>query len=237
MRINGRTKSMGLFLMLLTVLSGCLCPDRPPRSANDLAREYSEPPSPYLLPLPEEGSLWSARTSVSPYSDVKARMVGDIVTISIVESAQASKHAKTDTERESDMAGAWTGVFETLAKNFTINGAAVPNTNAIKFSNNFEGEGETTRTSSMIAYVTARVIYVLPNGQLVIRGSREVRLNNETQFITLQGVIRTEDISSNNVILSTYIADARIELTGCGSVSDKQRPGWLASILDLVWPF
>ncbi len=89
----------------------------------------------------------------------------------------------------------------------------------------------------MTAYLTARVIHVFANGYLVIRGTREVRVNNETQYIFVQGVIRPEDISSTNIILSTYIADARIEMSGSGSVSDKQRPGWMMRILDYVWPF
>jgi flagellar L-ring protein precursor FlgH len=72
---------------------------------------------------------------------------------------------------------------------------------------------------------------------MVIRGAREVRANNETQYIFVQGVIRPEDISSNNIILSTYIADARIELTGYGTVSDVQHPGWMTRVLNWVWPF
>jgi flagellar L-ring protein precursor FlgH len=62
-------------------------------------------------------------------------------------------------------------------------------------------------------------------------------VNNENQFINIQGVIRQEDISSSNVVLSTFVADAKIELTGQGVVSDKQRVGWLTRILDWVWPF
>ena len=89
----------------------------------------------------------------------------------------------------------------------------------------------------MTAYLTARVVQVFPNGQMVVRGAREVQVNNETQYIFVQGVIRPEDVSSNNIILSTYIADARIELTGYGAVSDKQRPGWGTRVLDWVWPF
>ena len=81
------------------------------------------------------------------------------------------------------------------------------------------------------------MIQVLPNGNMVVRGSRDVRVNNETQHIRIQGVIRPEDISSNNVILSTYVAAATIELSGSGVISDKQRVGWGSKILDWVWPF
>ena len=236
MKIYQGIKWFILVNLALVVLAGCMPSARPARSPQDLAKDYNPVPSP-LLPLPEEGSLWSASTSVNPYSDVKARLVGDIVTISIVESAQASKNATTKTARDSGLEAGWTGVFAALAKNFTVGGAVVPSSNKIDFANSFDGQGETTRTSSMTAYLTARVVQVLPNGQMVIRGAREVQVNSETQFIFVQGVIRPEDVSSNNLVLSTYIADARIELTGYGAVSDKQRPGWMGRVLDLVWPF
>ena len=77
----------------------------------------------------------------------------------------------------------------------------------------------------------------MPNGNLAIWGSRQVQVNNENQYIHIQGVIRPEDISANNVVLSTFVADAKIELSGQGVVSDKQRTGWLTRILDYVWPF
>ena len=235
MRTGGAMKWI-IFPTLFVILVGCTPSPRPARSPRELSKEYAPLPA-SLLPMAEEGSLWVERTSVNPYSDVKARLVGDIVTISVVESAQAYKNATTKTARDSALEANWTGVFETLAKNFTVNGAALPNSNTINFTNGFDGQGQTSRTSTMTAYLTARVVSVLPNGQMVIRGAREVQVNIETQYFFVQGVIRPEDISSNNTILSTYIADARIELTGYGAVSDKQRPGWMVRILDYVWPF
>jgi flagellar L-ring protein precursor FlgH len=178
-----------------------------------------------------EGSLWSAKRTINLVSDPKARNVGDIVTINVVESASASKNATTKTSRDSNLAANWTGVLQKLSGDWV--GGEV----SAGFQNSFDGKGETTRSSQLAAYITAQVIQVLPNGYLVIQGNRQVRVNNENQIINVQGVIRTEDINSNNVVLSTYIADARIELIGEGVVSDKQRPGWLARILDWVWPF
>jgi flagellar L-ring protein precursor FlgH len=182
-------------------------------------------------PAPAEGSLWSPRTSASLYADLKARNVGDIVTINIVESARASKNATTKTARDSSLAAGWSGVLEKLA------GDWVGNEQGVNFKNEFDGKGETTRSSQLNAYITAQVIGLLPNGNLVIQGSRQVQVNNENQFINIRGVIRPEDISSNNVVLSTFIADASIELTGQGVISDNQRPGWLARILNWIWPF
>jgi flagellar L-ring protein FlgH len=78
---------------------------------------------------------------------------------------------------------------------------------------------------------------ILPNGNLFIEGNREVRVNNENQMMTLTGVIRPRDITANNVIQSTYIADARIAYSGKGVLNERQRPGWLARVLDVIWPF
>jgi flagellar L-ring protein precursor FlgH len=72
---------------------------------------------------------------------------------------------------------------------------------------------------------------------VVIQGNREVRVNNENQIITLTGMVRPRDISSENIILSTYIADAQISYSGSGVVNDRQKPGWLARLLDVIWPF
>jgi flagellar L-ring protein precursor FlgH len=186
---------------------------------------------PASIPAPSEGSLWPSNVSFSLFADLKARNVGDIVTINIVESASASKNATTSTARNSDIEASWTGVLSKLSGDWV--GGDVKST----FANSFDGKGETTRKSSLNAYISAQVVQVLPNGNLAIHGSRQVQVNNENQFINIQGVVRPEDISSNNIVLSTFIADAKIELSGRGVVSDKQRVGWLTRILDWVWPF
>jgi flagellar L-ring protein precursor FlgH len=194
-------------------------------SSREVAQQALQPPA------TAEGSLWSAKRSTNLFSDLKARNVGDIVTINVVESATASKNATTKTGRTSEVGASWSGVLSKIV------GDWVGDDQKVALTNEFDGKGETTRSSQLAAYITAQVIQVLPNGYLVIQGNRQVRVNNENQIINVQGVIRTEDISANNIILSTYIADARIELIGEGVISDKQRPGWLARILDWVWPF
>ena len=87
------------------------------------------------------------------------------------------------------------------------------------------------------AYVPAMVMKVLPNGYLVVSGTREIMVNNETQYITLSGIIRPDDIGSANEISSTFMADARIVYSGTGPLADKQKPGWLGRVIDHVWPF
>ncbi len=223
---------------LLSVFLVSCAPSKAIQMRYDRERDLASIPSP-SAPVSDEGSLWSSRAPLNLYADLKAKNPGDIVTISIVESARASKNATTKTGRDSGLEASWTAgsIFDAIASSWTINGQKLGTNHKIDLSNTFDGKGETTRTSYMDAYITARVMRVLPNGHMVIRGSREVRVNNEDQFIYIQGVIRPEDISSTNVILSTYIAEAVIELSGEGAVSDKQRPGWLARIVDWAWPF
>ncbi len=179
----------------------------------------------------EEGSLWAPQYPLNYYADVKARNVGDIVTINIVESAKASKNATTNTSRSSGLEASWSGLFEQMAGNWATGSAKVD------FGNQHDGKGETTRSSFLNAYITTHVVDVMPNGNLFVRGTRQVQVNNETQFIRVEGLIRPEDISSNNIVLSTFVAEAKIELFGQGVVSDKQQVGWLTRIIDYVWPF
>ena len=106
-----------------------------------------------------------------------------------------------------------------------------------ELNSDFDGSGTTQRSGDLTAFITTKVIEVLPNGNLKIEGTREVKVNNEKQLIILSGIIRPRDISPGNIILSTYVADAKIEYSGSGVIHDRQRPGWMTRIIDIVWPF
>ena len=161
--------------------------------------------------------------------------MGDVVTIKIIEVAQASNAADTDLSRKSSMSAKVDSLF-TAKKLF---GVTPMGQNA--FESNAEnahvGKGTTTREGKVTASITALVTHVLPNGNLVIKGTRAVGVNNEEQFITLTGIVRQEDLSRDNAVLSTQIAEAHITLAGAGVVADKQRSGWGMWILDWLWPF
>lgn len=197
-------------------------------------------------PVKHEGSLWEDNGPLSElFINPKARRVGDIVTISIVEASSAHNNATTDTSRASSLTAGIEKFFGLGDKYREKNYRSLPEyfdpfqKVAVKGSleSGFKGDGATSREGKLTAYITARVTDVLPNGNLVIVGSREIMVNNETQFITLSGIIRPRDISPDNVILSTCISDARIAYSGIGVVDDRQRPGWLANILNRIWPF
>jgi flagellar L-ring protein FlgH len=99
------------------------------------------------------------------------------------------------------------------------------------------GQGKTERQSSFTSYLTARVIQVLPNQNLMIQGRRHLRINNETEVVMLTGIVRPQDIDKNNIVPSTKVAEARVTISGVGVVSDKQKVGWFQRIFDHVWPF
>lgn len=225
----------------------------------------SSPPPPTILEIPpqtqndvghraedrQEGSLWTDEGELADlFMDRKARKVGDIITIEIVESSSASNKATTETDRESSLSAGVEKFFgiedrylDSTHPDFKpfrdFNPFAAAGEASVKgsMSSDFEGNGVTSRSGDVKATLTARVVEVLPSGNLRIIGSREVTVNHERQIITLYGLIRPRDISADNVILSSYIADARIAYSGSGIINDRQRPGWISNILNNVWPF
>jgi flagellar L-ring protein FlgH len=199
------------------------------------------------VPPPAEqnpGSLFNPGTAELLFADNRARRVGDIVLVNIVENSQASNKATTDTSRDSSVG---VGIEHLLDHRLVNLGLPVlgidrnelGETPLIKATtgSEFKGDGETKRESAISATVGARVVNVLPNGLMQIEGARETRVNNETQIIVVRGLVRSTDIDPNNTILSTNLADATIEFYGMGILAEKQRPGWLGRMLENVWPF
>lgn len=186
----------------------------------------------------ESGSLWNANNG-SMFTDRKAQRVGDIVTVLISETASASKEASTSTSRGSNMSASIPNFFG-LENDDIWNGynpVDLSNLVNAEFSNGFDGSGTTSRTEDLSASLTTQVVGLYPNGQLKIRGGKEVMVNNEVQIIYLTGIIRPVDITAANTVSSTKILNARISYTGKGAISDKQSPGWMMRALDNVWPF
>lgn len=188
---------------------------------------------------PSDGSLWDDRGMLGQmFYNPKARQIGDIVTIKIVENASATNKAATTTDRSSSLTAGLSNFFN-AEKSFPSDQPFFNPFSSVSGSidSQFAGNGATQRSGALNAYMTAQVVEVLRNGNLIIEGNREVRVNAENQMITLTGMVRPRDISSENVILSTYIADARITYSGNGVLNDRQKPGWLTRIFDKVWPF
>jgi len=192
---------------------------------------FQEPPPTYSNP----GSIFDAANANYLFADSRAKRVGDIVTVHIVESSQGSSSANTNTSRNSSSSYNIGSLF------FNPGGDVLGlfNTNPLlttSTGNQFNGQGTTSRTNNVTATVAARVYNVQPNGLLEIEGIRETKVNNETQYLVVRGLIRSRDIAADNSILSTQIADAHIAYYGQGVINDRQKPGWLTRLLDTIWP-
>lgn len=183
------------------------------------------------------GSIWQA-ASTSLTEDGKARRLGDIVTIVIVETASASKEASTATNRSSELhAGIPNFMGLEGSKIITSNFADLKNLLNASAGSKFDGSGSTSRKETLTATITAKVVDLLPNGNLKIEGRRNVKVNHEEQIVVVRGTIRPRDITPENTINSIYVADAQISYSGEGIISDRQKPGWLMNFIDRIWPF
>jgi len=233
--LRGSWPSWFSLCLLVGVLLGCATTVTEKKIENKvLVRDIAE-----KREAKSEGSLWQESGPLGGlFQDYKASRVGDIVTIRIVESASASNKATTKTQRNSSVSAGLENLFN-LEQRYPPSEPFLNPFSKVKagLDSSFDGAGSTTRSGSLSAYIAARVTEVLPNGNLRILGSREVMVNNERQYMALTGIIRQGDISSENIILSTYVSDAKIEYSGVGVVHDRQRPGWLGRMLDVVWPF
>ena len=191
-----------------------------------------------------EGSLWEERSS-SFYMDNTARRINDILTIKIDEISKASQQVSTKTSRDSNILASITkflgspldfGLKNLWGKDDT--GADIPFKPEITSSakSSHSGSGKITGSGKLSAEITAKVIEVMPNGNLIIEGRKEVTIDKEKRFIVLSGIVRPEDVEFDNTVSSSKIADARIEYTGTGVISDKQSPGFLHRVFDWVYP-
>ncbi|MGH7231771.1 MAG: flagellar basal body L-ring protein FlgH [Nitrospiraceae bacterium] len=203
-----------------------------------------QPVNPTLVvpPLPPPktlGSLWQEENGRAYlYEDLRAMRVGDILTIKIVENHKGSKTADTLAQRESTITNGLSGNGTIGIPGIRLGARAQSGLSIdATAANKFGGKGATSRADTLTGTLSAMVTLVLPNGDLRIEGHREVTVNSEKQMMTLNGVVRRVDVDTRNTVLSSAIADAKIEYAGLGVVDDVQRPGWLVRILDWIYPF
>jgi flagellar L-ring protein precursor FlgH len=193
---------------------------------------------PPLPPPKTTGSLWQEENGRAYlYEDLRAMRVGDLITVKIVEKHKGSKSADTKAERESSIDNSLDGINiglpglslkKVIGQDLSISASA---------KNKFDGKGATNREDTLTGTMSAIVTEVLPNGDLRIEGRREVTVNSEKQVMKLSGIVRRVDVDTKNTVLSTAIADARIEYSGLGVVDEVQRPGWFVRVLDWIYPF
>lgn len=203
-------------------------------------QQYTEPEQRYDNP----GSLYSAAESPDLYADNRARRVGDIILVKVVESSKSKSKADTTAERDSSSSisvGAAFGANSTglIPGSGALLSGSVGAKPILSTSNvsALSATGETKRENYVTATIGARVLQVLPGGMLQVQGAREVRVNDETQYMVVSGIVRAQDVGPDNSVESTQLADSKIEYYGRGVLADKQRPGWFTRLIDNVWPF
>ena len=225
----------GILCAVILTLAGCTAAEQKPTIIQPVTQPmaYREPAPTYSNP----GSIFNDGDAQFLFDDHRAKRVGDIVMVNVVESASAANEATTDTNRDSNSEYA---IRISIRQNFiplfggNVGSTPVLGTNTKK---EFSADGSTTRNNKVTATVAARVVNVLPDGLLRIEGARQTKVNNETQYLVVAGLIRSRDVASDNSVLSTQIADAQISYYGEGVIADKQKPGWLTRLLDNIWPF
>lgn len=223
-----------LVLCLLVLVTASCAKKSPPLVQIPEPLEESKTPT---VSQRNDGSLWNGG-STSLFSDHKAKMVGDIVTVTISETATASKEATTSTGRSTSMSASIPNLLGLENAEFVDNSHLdLANLVSANFENSFDGSGRTVRNGNLTASLTTQVIQVYKNGNFKIRGGKEVMLNDEIQVIYLTGIIRPVDITAANTVDSVNILNARISYTGRGAIDDKQHPGWAMRALDHIWPF
>lgn len=218
--------------MIVLLWLGCLHEvPAPPAPAAGVVSPAVAPPTP--------GSLWTevgTRSLIG--ADGNARRVGDLITVRIEDSSSTSLGADTSTSRVGSTDFNITAALgldqQILAANPSMGTTIGLGGDS---TSKHVGTGSTSRTGSLAATITCQVEEVLPNGNLRIRGTKSVKVNRETQVLTLDGVVRPRDILLDNTVRSDLIAEAHIEFTGAGVLADKQGPGWGTRLADTLWPF
>jgi len=223
-------------LCFLSLLGFCGCweynpsypPPPPPLPKVDVPAQTSK----YI----SKGSLYKEGHFLYAVSDRRARFVGDIITVKIVENYQSTDSVSQKSGKNSSVSasiGNLFGLENKISKYFNPSSAAGGSLSA-----STSGQGQYSRESKIVATISARVVKVLPNGNLVIEGVRTIKRNKDIEYITLSGIVRPEDIGPDNTVLSTQIADAYIEYSGKGPLSEATSgPGIITRILEALWPF
>lgn len=227
--------------LVVSGLSGC-------------TRLYEKPGDPRFSPVipeyqaqaePKNGSLFAANKGLALYEDMKAKQIGDIITVVLTEVTAANKKSETKLNKKATAAIAnpnllGTGAKFDLPKQLPIPLVTTDNLNlaaSIDADRTFDGKGDSNQSNSLNGTITVTVTQIYPNGNLYIRGEKWITLTQGDEFIRISGIVRPQDISPDNTLTSSRIADARITYSGRGDMHNTNKPGWINKILgSKLWP-
>ncbi|HET7131385.1 MAG TPA: flagellar basal body L-ring protein FlgH, partial [Gammaproteobacteria bacterium] len=180
------------------------------------------------------GAIYNPAATFDLFMDLRARQVGDILTVLLVERTNASKESSTSTEKGTSVD---TGLPIFGGKQPTHNGRPILN-NEIDSSSSFDGKADSSQSNRLDGSITVTVADRLPNGNLLVRGEKQITINQGQEYVRLEGIVRPVDIGPQNTVPSTMIGDARITYSGKGALADANHPGWLGRFFNSRWfPF
>lgn len=221
-----------LLLGFVVLLSGCGTYDK------------TKPGDPYYAPtiastqnMPQrtDGSLYQDAYGMSLFNDRKAHFVGDILTVTLSENTVSKKSSKVNVKKD-DAAVFNSGAGTLLGTDPTL-GKMTLGTN-LSQKRNFGGDAGADQSNSLSGSITVTVAEILPNGNLVVRGEKWITLNRGDEYIRISGIVRPDDVQTDNTVISTRLANAKISYSGTGTLADSQNMGWLAKFFNSgMWPF
>ena len=204
-----------------------------PRQADALADDFTPVQPTAALGQLAPGAVYNPAAGFALFTDLRARQVGDILTVLLVERTNASKESSTSTDKGTSID---TGTPIFMGKPITNNGN--PLTNSFDSKNSFDGKADSSQSNRLDGSITVTVAERLPNGNLLVRGEKQITINQGQEYVRLQGIVRPVDIGPQNTVASTKVGDARITYSGKGALADANRPGWLSRFFNSrVFPF
>ena len=220
-------------ILLGLMVLGCSLPE-----AHD-PNQLKKPKIPYeedaLTQTPlSDGSLWQDRMLVA---DLRARRLNDLVTIRVTEATTATVKGDLSTSRTGANSYGASGILSRIATLGIGGGAAAAATPTTTTSSTFKGAGNTDRSAAFTTTITARVVKVLGNGNLIFEGYRDLQLNNETQRLYIAGMVNPVFLDVNNSIASGQVAELKVGYGGQGVVDETTKPGYVSRLLNYIWPF
>jgi flagellar L-ring protein FlgH len=218
-QISSISRAMLLGLVLSSALSACGLISPVHHKPDPVVARVLPPPTPRT-----DGAIYQAGQQIELFADLKARRVGDVLTIRLTEVTNASKSAVTKTTKTTAVNNTGPTI---LGRTITAGGVPIFTT-TLAGADSFDGEGSSTQGNTLAGSLTVTVMEVQPNGNLVVQGDKTLRLNQGDEFVHVSGVVRVADIQVDNTVTSDRVSDAHISYSGKGVINSANRMGWLA---------
>jgi len=181
----------------------------------------------------QNGSIYTANYSKPLFEDIKARQVGDLLTVILEERTDASKTASTEISKDNT-----TDISAPTILGQDVTWKGNPLSTSLESANDFSGEADSAQSNKLQGSITVTVSQVLPNGNLMVQGEKWIAINQGDEYVRLRGIVRPVDIAPTNTVFSTQVADAQITYRGKGAPAESNAIGWLARFfITPIWPF